>query len=135
MHSRTGQGVFKMRALKYLWASPVILVGLLAASLWALAGTRMRWDRGALVIIDRGPIGRWMIAHKWGGVTIGLTILLWVYDSPIVEYHERVHVRQVLRWGMLFPIIYFMSLALHGYNDNVFEKQAFTETMDWWQKG
>lgn len=118
-----------IRALKYLWASPVIVVGLLAAILFL--DCQMRWDRGSLVIRANNRFGRWMTSRGWGGFTLGVTIFLWSDGDPAVEFHERVHVRQVLQWGPLFPIIYLVSLALHGYRGCVFERQARADTAEW----
>jgi hypothetical protein len=45
--------------------------------------------------------------------------------------HERIHVRQYERWGILFPLLYLASSAgalLSGrrlYADNAFEREAF----------
>jgi hypothetical protein len=45
--------------------------------------------------------------------------------------HERIHVRQYERWGILFPLLYLASSAgalLRGrrlYADNAFEREAF----------
>lgn len=120
-----------VRALKYLWASPLIIIGLLAACLWATTGQRVRWSRGAVVIVDQGPCGARMAKRGWFGFTLGITIFLWMHDDPVTEYHERVHVRQVLRWGILFPWLYLLSLAIHGYRNNIFERVAYAETDEW----
>ena len=123
-----------VRALRYLWASPVIAVGLLVALVSLAFREPMRWDRGALVIHANGPFGRWMKSRGWGGICIGVTILLWSWDDPRIEFHERIHVRQVLTWGPLFPLIYFVSLALHGYRGCVFEAEAYRETSEHWKR-
>lgn len=120
-----------LTVIKYLWASPEILIGLLAALVSVAFREPMRWSRGALVIHANGPFGRWMRSRGWAGFTLGVTIFLWQWEDPSVEYHERIHVRQLLTWGPLMPFIYFASLARHGYRNSVFEKEAYDETAEW----
>lgn len=117
--------------IKYLWASPVIAVGLLAALVSLAFREPMQWSRGALVIRANGPFGRWMWSRGWAGFTLGITIFLWAWEDPSVEYHERIHVRQLLTWGPLMPLIYFYSVARHGYRLSIFEKEAYEETAEW----
>jgi hypothetical protein len=121
-----------LAVIKYIWASPVIAVGLLAALVSLMFGEPMHWRDGALTIHAGGPLGRRMKARGWGGFTLGITVFLWSWEDPRIEYHERVHVRQVLAWGPLFPLIYFVSLAIHGYRKNVFESEAYRETDEHW---
>jgi len=67
-----------------------------------------------------------------GAITLGHVVL--AQDQATLErsrIHERVHVRQYERWGLLFPLLYLGSSAgalLRGgnaYEDNHFEREAF----------
>lgn len=121
----------RIRSLvRYGWASPLILIGFLLAAPLAFTGA-LRWKRGVFVIIDSGTVGKWFAARGWAGFSLGICVFLWLHDNPVVEFHERIHVRQTLTWGLLFPLIYFASLALHGYKDSYFEREAYSETAEW----
>ena len=112
-------------AWAYVWSSPMGGVGALAVLVSLCFGERVRWDRGAFVVKATGPFGSWMASRGWGGFTIGWTILLWHYENPTVLAHERVHVEQAKRWGLLFWPAYLWELAIHGYRGNRFEREAY----------
>ena len=123
--------------LLYAWAFPATLVGL-ALALYARAG-------GASVAIAEGVIevagGRLGIAvsrfrHPFCFNAITFGHVIYAVDPRLLaecRAHERVHVRQYERWGVLFFALYAGSSlfeALRGrdaYWDNYFERQARAE--------
>lgn len=123
--------------LRYVWAAPATLIGLVLALL-ALG-------RGRVAIVDavveaHGPLLRWALTHLTplcGGIaaiTFGHVVL--ARDAESLEWtrsHERVHVRQYERWGVLFLPAYVAASAWalmrggHVYFDNWFEREARRE--------
>jgi hypothetical protein len=122
-----------MMVLRVLWALPATVLGLGFAAL-ALAGGRIRVIDG--VIEAHGPAVRWALARclPMSGIaamTLGHVVLgrsQAALDST--RAHERVHVRQYERWGVLFLPAYLMASGYavvtggHYYHDNVFEREA-----------
>jgi hypothetical protein len=126
-----------LRVLRYLWALPATLVGLLLAALALTLGARARPIGGALEVAG-GRLAAWVrrlpAGCGFGAITFGHVIL--GLDAATLEHcrtHEHVHVRQYEKWGILFfPLYLGSSLAawLRGqdpYLDNIFERQAFGE--------
>ena len=124
-----------MRYWRYGWALPATLIGLSLAGLASLRG-RVRIVDG--VIEAHGPCLRWALTRLVplrGGVaamTLGHVVV--GRDADALERtraHERVHVRQYERWGVLFFPAYLMASVYaciaggHYYLDNVFEREAF----------
>lgn len=69
-----------------------------------------------------------------GAITLGHVVLAQDRDFLVrSRAHERVHVRQYERWGVLFPLAYLLAsgwVAVRGgdvYRDNCFEREAFEE--------
>jgi hypothetical protein len=60
------------------------------------------------------------------GITIGSTVLLGPLETPRVLEHELVHVEQFLRAPLIFPVLYWKELILHGYVRNKYEVEAYT---------
>jgi hypothetical protein len=127
-----------MKLIRYLWASPATLVGLVAALPCLLAGARCRAVEGTLefsggglaALLAHAPRGMRFAAITLGHVIIGL-------DATCLDNcraHEQVHVRQYERWGVLFFPLYLGSSAWawmrrrDPYRDNVFEREAFRAT-------
>ena len=125
-----------MKLLRYLWASPATLAGLLLAVIALLGGGRARRIQGVLEVgggrlhraIARLPEGLRVGAITLGHVVVGL-------DDATLERarsHEQVHVRQYERWGVFFFPAYLGSSLLQWlrgrdpYRDNCFEVEAFT---------
>ena len=127
------------RFLRYLWAAPTTLVGLV------LAFASLRRGHVAIVdgvieahspFLDRAlasltPLARGADAMTLGHVVIGR-------DARALELtraHERVHVRQYEFWGPLFVPAYLLAgmWALikggHPYFDNRFEREARTRSV------
>jgi hypothetical protein len=98
----------------------------LAGGSWALrAGVLEAWGPPAAWLLKLHPLGR-VIACTIGHVVIGRD------DAALARTraHEREHVRQCERWGVLFPFLYLaQSLrqwvrGANPYLDNRFEVAA-----------
>lgn len=127
-----------LQPLQYLWALPTTSVGLIALILSLLSGGRARLVQGVLEV--HGGFATWFLrkgvilrggasAMTLGHVVIGqdLNALDWSRS------HERVHVRQVERWGPFFLPVYGLASLwcyLRGkdpYRDNFFEVEAYRD--------
>lgn len=125
------------RAVAYLWAFPATVVGLVFLPLAAPFGAgRVRWHSGVLELHGRAmawflkhlvPLAGGASAMTFGHVVIGR-------DARSLErsrFHERVHVRQYERWGLLFYPAYLSAslwLLIKGgdaYLENPFEREAY----------
>jgi hypothetical protein len=124
-----------MRGFAYLWASPATLLGLLLAACAYSGSTRYRRHDGVLEVC--GPrCARWLALPWYGSgqfaaITLGHVVL--ARDDIALgrcRAHERVHVAQYERWGVLLLPAYLIASAiakLRGgdvYYDNYFEVQA-----------
>jgi hypothetical protein len=123
-----------MRVLRYVWAGPTTLVGLVVA--FAL----LRRGRAAVVdgVIEAHspalgralrsctPLAGGAIAITLGHVVIGQN----ARALDLTRAHERVHVRQYEVWGPLFVPAYLLAglfellRGRHPYIDNYFERDA-----------
>lgn len=122
-------------AWRYLWASPATLVGLACACAALASGARARRVQGALEVCGgrvRAFVMRLPEGCRFGAITLGHVII--GLDSGVLERsraHERVHVRQYERWGVLFFPLYAGSSLWQWargrdpYRDNRFEREAF----------
>jgi hypothetical protein len=121
--------------LRYLWASPNTLVGLLFAPAALLPGSGMQVVSGVLEV--HGPLIAAILRHciplrggasaiTFGHVVLGCDRL----TLDATRQHERVHVRQCERWGPAFIPAYLAAglwALLQGtgaYRGNYFERQA-----------
>ena len=120
--------------LRYSWALPATVLGLVLAAL-AL------W-RGRVALVDgvveaEGPLVCWALAHlvplPGGAAAITLGHVVLGRDPStlaLTRAHERVHVRQYELWGPFFLPAYLLSSSIalarrrHAYYDNVFEQEA-----------
>jgi hypothetical protein len=122
------------RLLRYLWAGPTTLIGLVLA----IASLR----RGRVAIVDGvieahspflrralasfTPLARGADAMTLGHVVLGRN----ARALEVTRAHERVHVRQYEAWGPFFLPAYFLAGAYelirgrHPYFDNRFEREA-----------
>ena len=118
------------RLLRYTWAAPTTMVGLLAGTLTLCTGGRGQVRSGALEF--HGGFARWL-AEKWSfsAMTLGHVIIgrdPWCLD--VCRDHEQAHVRQVERWGAVFIPAYLLASVVawsrgrHYYLDNYFERDA-----------
>lgn len=123
------------RALRYVWASPYSLLGLLLALTAILLGATARVNAGTLKVAG-GRFGLWLSRFprplRFSAVTIGHIILgesHAVLES--VSAHEHVHVRQYERWGILFVPAYCCASLFQlvrgrsPHFANPFEKEAY----------
>jgi hypothetical protein len=97
-----------MRLLARLYARALGLVGETQAG-------------GVPVLIVRRLIPSWAV-----GQAIGDTVLVvkgYESDAGIIA-HELVHVAQYKRMGVAFVGAYFLECLKHGYQDNLFEREA-----------
>jgi hypothetical protein len=123
--------------LRYLWASPASLVGLLLGILACVLGASVRTADG---IVEMGGRQRGCLLSRLFGllrihaITFGHVVIGADHEALArCRMHEQVHVRQYERWGLLFFPLYLGSSAwqwLRGrdpYWDNHFERQAYHE--------
>ncbi len=117
---------------RYLWSSPVTLLGLLAAALSLFTGGRARvhtgvlecWGGFARLLLSTTPVRAQ--AMTLGHVVLGRDRIC----LDRTRAHERAHVRQTEWLGALFPLAYLCASVwafLHGrhfYRDNWFERDA-----------
>ena len=133
--SAVGEPGVTMRMLRYLWAAPTTLIGVLLVPLAYLG-------RGRVAVIDGvleasggllGGILRRCTLLRDGvsALTLGHVVLAQDLECATrTRDHERVHVRQYEQWGPFFLPAYLAAslwaLALHGnfYRDNWFERVA-----------
>lgn len=122
------------RVLRYLWASPTTLLGLVLAFALLRRGRAMLVDG---VIEAHSPLLDWALSRLTplaGGaaaITLGHVVIGCSAQAlEATRAHERVHVRQYEVWGPLFVPAYFAAglYALltggHPYFDNRFERDA-----------
>ena len=129
-----------LQLLAWIWAGPGSLVGLALCALARASGGVARRHRGTLEA-HGGALA--MLMARMGGprslcaLTLGHVIL--ARDAASLEdfrEHERVHVRQWERWGVLFPFAYLASSlwawarGRDPYRANRFEREAWGERED-----
>jgi hypothetical protein len=97
------------------------------------AGGQARWRHGAIECYG-GLLGRWARYQRFAAITLGHVILARnARDARRWAAHERVHVHQYERWGLLFVPAYLVAGAWQGlrghspYTDNPFEKEAHSK--------
>lgn len=117
--------------LRYLWPSPLSLLGMLIAT--ACRAPLRRRDH------TLEACGGWLpqllprigLGMRPAALTLGHVIL--AVDQPTLDRwrtHERVHVGQAERWGLLFPLAYAVASAVawgrgeDPYLENRFEREA-----------
>jgi hypothetical protein len=120
--------------LRYAWAAPATLVGLLVALPAFASGARARLIDGVIEITG-GGVERLIAALprrcRFCAITFGhLVVSIDECTAAAVRAHEHVHVRQYERLGALFFPLYIGSSivqVLRGrnpYSDNRFEREA-----------
>lgn len=113
-----------MRALRWLWASPYSVVGLLLAPFFR----RRRVTRG--VLLCEGATWPRRLGWRYKAITFGHVVLAVDDVDDALLDHELVHVRQYERWGLAYgPMYLAASLGAvlrggHVYRDNAFEAEA-----------
>lgn len=124
-----------LRVLLYLWPLPVTLMGMLVALIARSSGGALQRVDGVLEsaggwparVLRRGfPFSGSVAAMTLGHVVVGVSAVA----LHATREHERVHVKQFERWGVLLLVLYPLAgllAALKGgnpYRDNVFEREA-----------
>ena len=120
--------------LRYAWAAPATLVGLLVALPAFATGARARVIDGVIEItggrVER-LIGALPRRYRFCAITFRhLVVCTDRWTAAAVRAHEHVHVRQYERLGALFFPLYIGSSVvqlLRGrdpYFDNRFEREA-----------
>lgn len=119
---------------RLLWAAPCSMLGLLLGFSAVLSGGRMRWADGALECCLRGgALANWLQRHQpFIAITLGHVIFaIHLEDLQRWHAHERVHVKQYERWGVLMLLVYPAASLwawLRGqdpYGANYFEREAY----------
>jgi hypothetical protein len=123
------------RPLRYLWASPASVLGMLIALVALGSGGALRRVDGVLEaaggwpaqVLKKGfPLSGAVAAITFGHVVVGVSHAA----LAATRAHERAHVRQFERWGVLLLVLYPLASLLawaeggHPYRDNLFERQA-----------
>ncbi len=137
------QGAF--RVIRFLWASPCSLLGLIFALVALLGGASIRRYGGTLEVAG-GRLGSWINAlpssMRLYAITLGHIIIGPSHDLlRCHRRHEHVHVEQYDRWGILLIPLYFassLSQYCHGrdpYNENRFEREACTRNASMKEEG
>ncbi|MBC2732606.1 hypothetical protein [Thiobacillus sp.] len=125
------------RFLRYLWALPVTLLGVLVALAARGSGGAVRQVEGVLEAAGGWPAWVLRRGFPFSGPVAAITlghVVLGVSSSALAatRMHERAHVRQFERWGVLLLMLYplaGMFAWLRGgnpYRDNLFEREART---------
>lgn len=126
------------RLLRYLWAAPNTLLGLVLGGIGVLFGASVGREQGVVEICG-GRIGRGLArlprSLSFSAMTLGHVILA-VDRSALAQLrrHEQVHVRQYECWGPLFLPAYVLSSLVqllrgrNPYRENHFERQAYAAT-------
>lgn len=124
------------RPLAYLWALPTTAVGLLFVPAALISGGGMQVVNGVLEV-HGGLVAaflRYCTPLRGGASAMTLGHVVLGRSPQLLDFtraHERVHVRQVERWGPLFiPAYFFLSLLVflkggRPYEDNPFEREAY----------
>ncbi len=121
-----------LRLLAYIWPLPYTLVGI---GIGLILGGRFQRVEGVIEI--HGPhiaaaLRRFVVpalAMTFGHVVFGQTAAA----LDITRSHERVHVRQYERWGIVFVPAYLLASAFlylrgrDGYRENPFEVEAYAK--------
>jgi hypothetical protein len=124
------------RFLRYLWAGPTTIIGIV------LAFTALRRGRVAIVdgvieahgpLLDRALASLTPLACGADAMTLGHVVIARNARAlELARAHERVHVRQYELWGPLFLPAYFfagacaLAMGRHPYFDNRFEREAMS---------
>lgn len=121
--------------LRYLWALPVTLLGVLLALAARGSGGAMWQVEGVLEAAGGWPAGILRHGFPFSGPVAAITlghVVLGVSSSALAatRAHERAHVRQFERWGVLLLLLYPLAGLLawlrggNSYRDNLFEREA-----------
>lgn len=120
--------------MKYLWAGPASLLGLVLAAMAAPFGAALRLRSGVLevTLAPRRSVQALRVPFlPFVAITLGhVVVARTARDQHRLRAHERVHVAQYERWGPLFLLAYpaesarQLLLGRRPYVDNRFECEA-----------
>jgi hypothetical protein len=121
--------------LRYGWALPATAVGFVLVLLVLAGGGRARMNQGVWEAsggwLGRRLAGGMPFAGPVSAITFGHVVLGDCERSlSVTRVHERAHVRQYERWGLLFFPAYLLAgfwvwlRGGHPYWDNPFEVAA-----------
>lgn len=120
--------------IKPLWVAPRTLAGTLPAVLLCALGAPARWVAGVAEVAfdDKAhPLARALARLSFSAITLGHVVIARTHACQrLHRAHERIHVAQYERWGLLFFMLHAGTSAwqlLRGrrpYADNHFERQA-----------
>lgn len=124
-----------LRLAAYLWALPVTLFGVLVALVVRGSGGTVRRVDGVLESAGGWPARVLRYGFPFSGAVAAMTlghVVVGVSQAALAatRAHERVHVRQFERWGVLLLVLYPLAglyVWLRGgnpYRDNPFECEA-----------
>lgn len=118
--------------LRYAWASPTSVLGLLFASVLLLTGASARTVDGVLEVSDGWLANKLTRISGFAALTLGHVVVGHSAEClRRLRVHEHVHVRQAERWGLFFVPAYLLAgvwqwmRGRHIYDDNPFELEAF----------
>lgn len=122
------------RFARVLWALPVTLPAACLALLAPATGGRLTRRDGVLEASGGLlPALLHLLRPRLGiaAITLGHVVLARTEaELERTRAHERVHVRQFERWGLLFPLLYLGASVVallrggNAYWDNRFEREA-----------
>lgn len=132
LHECAGNRMLLSRCLRYGWASPTTLLGLLLGSLLLLTGARVQRAHGVIEVSGGWLTSKLQPVSGFAALTLGHVVLgCSAACLHRLRVHEHVHVRQAERWGLLFVPAYLLAglwqwiRGKHAYYDNPFELEAF----------
>ena len=123
------------RVLHYVWPLPVTALGMLVVLLARSSGGSVQRVAGVLEAAGGWP-GRCLrhgfpFSGSVAAMTLGHVVIGVSHEALVAtRAHERAHVRQFERWGVLLLVLYPLAgLAAwlrggHPYYDNMFEREA-----------
>ncbi|MGH8908011.1 MAG: hypothetical protein ACRD0K_16220 [Egibacteraceae bacterium] len=110
------------RALAYVWASPISLVGLVAGAATAVRPTRRE---GVLLFPHARGITGWVLRKRhYAAGTFGHVVVCTRDPEPSLMAHELIHTRQAERFGPLMAPVYLGLLAIYRYRRHPMERAA-----------
>lgn len=124
-----------LRVWLYLWALPVTLLGMLVALMARGSGGVLQRVDGVLEASGGWPAKLLRRGFPFSGAVAAITIGHVVVGESLdalhaTRAHERAHVRQFERWGVLLLVLYPLAGLVawvrggNPYRDNRFEREA-----------
>jgi hypothetical protein len=124
-----------LRVWLYMWALPVTLLGMLVALMARSSGGVLQRVDGVLEASGGWPAKLLRRGFPFSGAVAAITIGHVVVGESLdalhaTRAHERAHVRQFERWGVLLLVLYPLAGLVawvrggNPYRDNRFEREA-----------